>query len=65
MYWESIRKYDEKIADKKTKCKCGHTILIPNNMTHILCSWCGQYVFKHNKDEFEYRLKSATLKEKR
>lgn len=50
-----------KILDNQTKCrtlcKCGHSVLIPLGRDKIVCSWCGKYVFKTTRAEFEYRLK--------
>ena len=42
----------------KFKCKhYGHKQLIPNFMKKNLCDWCGHWVFRNEKDEFEYRMK--------
>lgn len=41
----------------KYRCKCGHRVVIPKWVDKQLCKWCGNYVFKNEKDEFEYRLK--------
>ena len=39
------------------KCaNCGHTMLFARK-NKAVCTWCGHYVFKDKKEEFEYRLK--------
>jgi len=44
-------------AKNSTKCSnCGHTMLIGRKEKKI-CTWCGRYVFKDKKKEFEYRIK--------
>lgn len=40
----------------KYKCKYGRRIVIPKWVDKQLCDWCGNYVFKSKKDEFQYRL---------
>lgn len=38
------------------KCKhCGHTVFMPSEKYKI-CSWCGHYVFKNEKIEFNFRM---------
>lgn len=37
--------------------KCGHSIIIPHWVEKTLCDWCGNYVFKNDKDEFKYRMR--------
>lgn len=37
--------------------KCGHSLIIPNWIDKGLCDWCGKYVFKNDKDEFNYRMR--------
>ena len=50
-----IKIYDY-ITKHKVKCKCGHKVFI-TKYDKIICSWCGNYVFKDKKKEFDYRLK--------
>lgn len=41
----------------KFPCKhCGHKQLVPNFMKRNLCDWCGHWVFRNDKDEFEFRM---------
>ena len=46
----------------KYKCKCGHRVIIPVWKDKQLCSWCGNYVFKDKKEEFEYKIKQIMNK---
>lgn len=41
----------------KYRCTCGHRVIIPARVDKQICSWCGNYVFKNNQEEFKYRLK--------
>lgn len=43
-------------------CKCGHRVVITNKQEKNICDWCGHYVFKNAKDEFEYRVKERMKK---
>jgi ribosomal protein S27E len=43
------------------KCKCGHTIFL-GSREKIICSWCGQYIFKNEKIKFIYRIGEALKK---
>ena len=45
-------------------CKCGHSVIIPHYVEKKICDWCGCYVFKNKKDEFEYRMNSLIKKER-
>ena len=49
----------------RTKCSCGHSVIIPSRKDRTICSWCGNYVFRNKQDEFRYRFKENLLKEKR
>ena len=70
-----MRKYnatnDElvKIMEDMTKarkiCKCGHSVLLTSRDNKQICGWCGEYVFKDKKAEFEYRMKEKQLRERR
>lgn len=52
--------YEEKLkleAENKRICKhCGYSILIPAHKKNKLCKTCGHWVFRNDKDEFEYRM---------
>ena len=47
-----IRRYNDYL-----KCEnCGYTLPMTDKEKG-LCKFCGRYIFKNKKDEFEYRLK--------
>lgn len=64
MNMKEIIKYHNIITQNKTKCGCGHSVIIPPNLDKIICSYCGKYIFKNKKKEFEYRLKESMNKNK-
>ena len=49
---EDTRYFNER-AKHKVKCKCGHSIAMKPTLNKILCRWCGNYVYKEQKDEFK------------
>ena len=53
---EIIKKASE-MTDHRKICKCGHSIPMTERTEKTICSWCGNYVFRDKKTEFEYRLK--------
>ena len=53
----SIIKLSEVESQMKIKCKhCGHTMLL-GKADKLPCTYCGYYIFKDEKTEFQYRLK--------
>lgn len=36
--------------------RCGHSLQVIRR-NKAFCEWCGRYIFKDKKDEFEYRIK--------
>lgn len=57
------KKYSESISLSTVKCKCGHSVVMPN-AERTICSWCGAWVYKNHKIEFKYNLKKAIILEK-
>lgn len=57
--WQLIKKdikTTQKLSNYKVKCKrCGHVLLLTRQNKKI-CSHCGYFVFKNEKDEFNYRM---------
>lgn len=45
MTFKQLEKYQEEIAKRKVKCKCGHTVVIRYNEDKKLCTWCNHYVY--------------------
>jgi len=54
---ENPIKYSHILTKERIKCSCGHCVNIPPNLDKIICTWCGNYVFRDKKTEFEYRMK--------
>ena len=50
-------KKDNYFSELKHICKCGHTVVIPNFVEKVLCSWCGRYVYRDEQSEFKDKLK--------
>ena len=46
----------------KYRCKCGHRSIIPYNEEKVVCTFCGNYVFKNKKDEDIYRIREKMRK---
>ena len=54
-YKEDSKKLDF-YTRNSVKCEhCGHTVFLAREKYKI-CSWCGYYVFKNKKIEFNFRL---------
>ncbi len=57
--WLSDKEFENMMNeyDKiKHICKCGHRVIMPKWIDKKICGWCGEYVFKDKKTEFEYRM---------
>jgi len=63
MSLKDIIKQQEDISRNKIKCKCGHSILLGNQKRRI-CNWCGKWVYKDKRTEFEYKLKESIINDK-
>ena len=53
------KEFEKKVAfdtENTFKCKCGHSIVIYPTTTKKLCTWCKNYVYRDNKDEFKERM---------
>jgi uncharacterized paraquat-inducible protein A len=53
---EEKRRFSD-ITNNSIKCSCGHSIL--TNKKKALCNWCGKYVYKDKKLEFQEKLKAS------
>ena len=66
MSWKSDTEEYKRMSNEydkiKYSCKCGHKEVIPAFVDKVVCSWCGRYVFKCQKDEFEFRMKNLIKK---
>ena len=63
-YRENPRKYASILNKNRIKCSCGHSNVIPAKMDKVLCTWCGNYVFRDKKAEFEYRMNEEMRRNK-
>lgn len=57
-------KLAKEFAKISHKCKCGHTVPIPNKVNFVYCGWCHRRVYKNKEIEFKYKLMSACGKGK-
>lgn len=55
--FKQIEKYADKIQDYMVKCKCSHTMLFTRSKDRIICSHCGNYVYRDKGTEFKYKMK--------
>ncbi len=62
--FKEILKLDADRSKFKRYCKCGHSIVFPQNskVDKKVCNHCGSFVFKNDLIEFEYRLKEKQKK---
>ena len=64
-----LNKNDTKMLDEINKatykCQCGHSVLFYYRETKKICSHCGYYCFKDDKERFRYRLKEKINKKKK
>ena len=55
---------DTERAKYRRYCKhCGHSVIIPktSKANKVICTWCGNYIYKNNFEEFKENIKK-TLK---
>ena len=60
--WEQDSKRFNDITRCSQKCSCGHSVMITGKNSKTVCNWCGKYVFKNKKEEFEYRMREKLKK---
>jgi hypothetical protein len=44
------------------KCKCGHSLFLPNYEPIKICRHCGNIVYKNKKVEFMYKLSNKRMR---
>lgn len=49
-------KIAEELRKISHKCKCGHTVFIPNNLDFVYCKWCWNTVYKNEQTKFKRKL---------
>lgn len=42
-------------------CKCGHSVIITptSKRNRVMCTWCGNYIYKNNFEEFKENIKKV------
>lgn len=55
-YHQMQKKYDV-FQDYMVKCSCSHTMLFTGVKDRIICSHCGNYVYKDEKTKMKYKVK--------
>jgi hypothetical protein len=61
----NFKEMDKKLnslVNSTIKCKCGHSIAMPN-ADRAICSWCKKWVYRTKEIEFKYKTKEAIIKE--
>lgn len=60
IYDKNFKKDTQRAVNFYSTClhceRCGHSLQVTRK-NKVFCEWCGRYIFKNKKDEFEYRLK--------
>lgn len=58
--WADDSKLFDEYRKLKFRCRhCGHNVIIHGYMDKNICTWCGHYVFRTQKDEFKFRVGKA------
>lgn len=52
-----------KISQYRVKCKCSHTVILINR-DRVICTHCGNWIYKSPQIEFRYKLQEQLKKEK-
>lgn len=60
--FEKIEFLDNEFSKYRKYCKCGHSIILPKKANKVICTFCGNYVYKTKQDEFKDRLLASMLK---
>lgn len=63
--FKSMQKIETERGKNKRWCKhCGHSIIFPktSKLDKMICTYCGHYIFKNDKIEFETLLKKSIKK---
>lgn len=59
---KDIEKKRRFVTDNAVKCQCGHSLFFKRD--YIICTWCGNMVFRNDKAKFKYKLNQAIKKKK-
>lgn len=65
MNFKNLIKLEEEMSKQKRYCKhCGHSIIFTPSAknTRTICTWCGHWIYKNDKEEFKAELKKRYQK---
>ena len=54
---KELNKLENVRQEMTVTCKCGHRVLFQVQTDRIICTYCGNWVYRTPKLEFEYKLK--------
>ena len=62
---DTFQKREDEREKYKRYCKCGHSIVFtPSPKTNkTICSWCGNWIYKNDFEEFKEKLSKKMKKE--
>lgn len=56
MNFKELSKFTDELQNHTYTCKCGHRIVMADNVKKLTCNWCYRTVYKNKKDEFMDRM---------
>lgn len=56
------KKYEERVKKRRNCKKCGKSVDFISDKPFIICTWCGNRIYKTNKIEFKLKTLSAMKK---
>ena len=55
MFFDSnYDKHKSSIAKNQYRCNCGHSVYINPHCDKYICKYCGNYVYRNEKNNIEY-----------
>lgn len=60
-YNEDTKKFNS-MSKNRVRCKCSHTVIIVR-VDRLICSHCGNWIYRTPQLEFEYKMKEHLKKE--
>lgn len=59
--FKRMLKLENDRAKYKRYCRCGHSIVFPTSSktNKIICTWCGNYIYKNDHEEFKENIKKV------
>ena len=48
-----MSKYLDNISKYMRTCKCGHRVMVAYPHKYIVCKWCGNKVYKDEREKFK------------